>query len=128
MTHAITPTAASGRSIKKAPITSSSKASSPTTTRTSTNFSLANSANSLSTKPKTSVSNCLIRRFRHYSFQQLRIHPLFAPPFSSNVASHRALEKAGFQREGLLRHHHLKQGTYLDAIIYARISHSNGNA
>ena len=32
-THAITPTAASGRSIKKAPITSSSKASRPTTTR-----------------------------------------------------------------------------------------------
>ena len=42
-----------------------------------------------------------------------------------NLASHRALEKAGFQREGLLRHHHLKQGIYLDAIIYGRISDSN---
>jgi hypothetical protein len=39
-----------------------------------------------------------------------------------------ALEKAGFQREGLLRHHHLKQGIYLDAIVYGRISDSNGNA
>ena len=37
MTHAITPTAASGRSIKKAPITSSSKASRPTTIRTRNN-------------------------------------------------------------------------------------------
>ena len=36
-THAITPTAASGRSIKKAPITFSSKASRPTTTRTRNN-------------------------------------------------------------------------------------------
>ena len=38
---------------------------------------------------------------------------------------HRALEKAGFKREGLLRHHHLKGGIYLDAVIYGRISDSN---
>lgn len=70
----------------------------------------------------------VIRTFSDYAFQQLRIHRLFATPFSSNLASHRALEKAGFQREGLLRHHHLKQGIYLDAIVYGRISDSNGNA
>jgi len=67
----------------------------------------------------------VIRTFCDYAFQQFRIHRLFATPFSSNLASHRALEKAGFQREGLLRHHHLKQGTYLDAIVYGRISESN---
>jgi ribosomal-protein-alanine N-acetyltransferase len=71
---------------------------------------------------------CVIRTFGNYAFQQLRIHRLFATPFSSNVASHHALEKAGFQREGLLRHHHLKQGIYLDAIIYGRIFDSTGNA
>jgi RimJ/RimL family protein N-acetyltransferase len=71
---------------------------------------------------------CVIRTFSDYAFQQLRIHRLFATAFSSNLASHRALEKAGFQREGLLRHHHLKQGIYLDAIIYRRISDSKGNA
>ena len=70
----------------------------------------------------------VIRTFSDYAFRQLRIHRLFATPFSSNLASHRALEKAGFQREGLLRHHHVKQGTYLDAIIYACTSESNGNA
>src|SRR5215472_8498316 len=37
MTHAITPTAASGRSAKKAPITSSSKVLRPTTTKTKNN-------------------------------------------------------------------------------------------
>jgi hypothetical protein len=36
-THAITPTVASGRSAKRVPITSSSKASRPTTTRTRNN-------------------------------------------------------------------------------------------
>src|SRR5262249_17524969 len=66
-----------------------------------------------------------IGTFSHYAFQQLRIHRLFATPFSSNVASHRALEKADFQREDLLRHHHLKGGIYLDAVIYGRISDSN---
>ena len=66
-----------------------------------------------------------IRTFSDYVFQQLRIHRLFATPFSSNLASHRALEKAGFQREGLLRHHHLKGGIYLDAVIYGRNSDSN---
>ena len=69
-----------------------------------------------------------IRTFSDYAFRQLRIHRLFATPFSSNLGSHRALEKAGFQREGLLRHHHLKQGIYLDAIIYGRICDSNGSA
>jgi len=52
----------------------------------------------------------------------------FCYAFLPNLASHRALEKAGFQREGLLRHHHFKQGIYLDAIVYGRISDSNGNA
>ena len=70
----------------------------------------------------------VIRTFSDYAFQQLRIHRLFATPFSSNLASHRALEKAGFQREGLRRHHHLKQGIYLDAIIYGRICDSNRSA
>lgn len=70
----------------------------------------------------------VIRTFTAYAFQQLCIHRLFATPFSSNLASHRALEKAGFQREGLLRHHHLKQGVYLDAIIYGRICESDENA
>ena len=62
----------------------------------------------------------VIRTFSAYAFEQLRIRRLFATPFSSNVASRRALEKAGFQCEGLLNHHHLKQGAYIDAIIYGR--------
>ena len=70
----------------------------------------------------------VIHTFSDYAFQQLGIHRLFATPFSSNLASHRALEKAGFQREGLLRHHHLKKGAYLDAVMYGRICDSSGNA
>ena len=62
----------------------------------------------------------VICTFSDYAFQQLRLHRLFATPFASNLASQRVLEKAGFKREGLLKHHHLKQGVYLDAILYGR--------
>jgi [ribosomal protein S5]-alanine N-acetyltransferase len=37
----------------------------------------------------------VIRTFSDYAFRELRIHRLFATPFCSNLASHRALEKAG---------------------------------
>ena len=69
-----------------------------------------------------------IGTFSAYAFQQLQVHRLYATPFSSNLASQRALEKAGFQREGLLKDYHFKQGIYLDAIIYGRISESHGKA
>ena len=69
----------------------------------------------------------VIGAFSAYLFEQCGIHRLYATPFSFNLASHRALEKAGFQREGLLKHYHLKQGAYLDAVIYALISESTGN-
>jgi RimJ/RimL family protein N-acetyltransferase len=42
----------------------------------------------------------VIRTFSDYAFQELRIHRLFATPFSSNLASHRALEKAVFSAKG----------------------------
>ena len=65
-----------------------------------------------------------ISSFSEHAFQRLGVHRLYATPFSFNNASHRSLEKAGFEREGVLRHHHCKHGTYIDAIIYGRISDS----
>ena len=70
----------------------------------------------------------VICAFTEYAFQRLNLHRLYATPFPSNRASHRALEKAGFHHEGLLRHHHSKQGAYLDAMIYGRTSELNGKA
>jgi ribosomal-protein-alanine N-acetyltransferase len=67
----------------------------------------------------------VIETFAAYAFEQLQLHRLYATAFVWNVASHRALEKAGFQREGLLRHHHLKQGNFIDAVIYGRIAESD---
>lgn len=64
----------------------------------------------------------VIRVFASHAFQELGLHRLYATPFVPNLASQRALEKAGFQREGLLRHHWRKDGVYLDAFIYGRIA------
>lgn len=47
---------------------------------------------------------------------------LEAPVFAWNPASMRVLEKAGFQREGLLRHSVSKDGQLIDSVLYARLA------
>jgi ribosomal-protein-alanine N-acetyltransferase len=44
---------------------------------------------------------------------------VFAVPFTTNIGSIRALEKAGYQREGILRRSALKDGTVRDQCLYA---------
>ena len=63
-----------------------------------------------------------IDTFATHAFGTLGVRRLYATPFAANFASHRALEKADFQREGVLKGHHLKQGACLDAVIYGRLS------
>jgi RimJ/RimL family protein N-acetyltransferase len=41
--------------------------------------------------------------------------------FSSNPSSMRVLEKNGFVREGVMRKHAIKDGRYLDELIYGRL-------
>ncbi len=47
---------------------------------------------------------------------------LFAAPFSSNGASNRVLEKAGFVFEGRLRNSVTKDDVLLDQMMYAKVS------
>ena len=44
---------------------------------------------------------------------------LYALPFATNAASARVLEKAGYQREGVLRQSAIKDGRVLDQFMYA---------
>lgn len=44
---------------------------------------------------------------------------LYALPFSSNPASARVLEKAGYHRDGTLRQSVIKDGRVLDQWVYA---------
>ena len=54
----------------------------------------------------------------HREWQLVRIS---AHVFDSNHASMRVLEKAGFHHEGSLAKYYCKQGTFIDAELYASV-------
>src|SRR4051812_38826726 len=55
-----------------------------------------------------------IRQMVDYGFQHLDITRIFARPFGTNIASQRALEKAGFRLEGRLEKTFFKNGLFMD--------------
>ncbi len=56
-----------------------------------------------------------------WAFAEYKLTRVFALVFSYNVASIRVLEKAGFEREGILRRSAVKNGIVLDQLIYAKV-------
>lgn len=54
-----------------------------------------------------------------YAFDALGLIRVFALPFAHNAASCRVLEKAGYQREGVMRCSAIKDGQVLDQCVYA---------
>ena len=57
-----------------------------------------------------------------HAFRNVGFLRLFALPFSDNAASIRVLEKAGYEREALLRSSSVKAGVPKDQLLYARIN------
>lgn len=62
-----------------------------------------------------------ISRICSMAFTQYDIVRIFAEPYADNTGSRRALEKAGFQLEALLKKSVYKNGTFFDSCIYALI-------
>ena len=56
-----------------------------------------------------------------WAFEHYKLTRIFAMAFSHNVASMRVLEKAGFEREGVLRRSAIKNGVVLDQALYAKV-------
>ena len=56
-----------------------------------------------------------------WAFQDYKLTRIFAMAFSHNVASMRVLEKAGFEREGILRRSAVKNRVILDQVLYAKV-------
>jgi ribosomal-protein-alanine N-acetyltransferase len=56
-----------------------------------------------------------------WAFETLDLQRVFAQPYADNVASCRALEKAGFALEGTLRHSAIKDGVFRDQRMYAQL-------
>ena len=62
-----------------------------------------------------------IKQVCRYVFEHTDIIRIFAEPFSHNIASCRALEKAGFKYEGTLKSNAVKCGNIVDMKMYAPI-------
>lgn len=62
-----------------------------------------------------------IKQICEYVFTKSDIIRIYAEPFAYNIASCRALEKAGFQYEGTLRKNAVKNGKVLDMKMYSKI-------
>jgi len=56
-----------------------------------------------------------------WAFEGLDLQRIFAEPYADNLASCRALEKAGFTLEGTLRRSAIKDGVVRDQHMYARL-------
>lgn len=57
-----------------------------------------------------------------FAFDQLNLLRVFAEPYTTNPASARVLEKAGFIREGILHANVVKAGKLLDQYLYAAVN------
>jgi [ribosomal protein S5]-alanine N-acetyltransferase len=62
-----------------------------------------------------------IRFISEFGFEHLKLVRIFAEPYASNIASSRVLEKAGFQKEGILKANVYKNRQILDQAMYAKI-------
>lgn len=59
-----------------------------------------------------------------YAFNELRLQCIYAYVNDYNIASQKLFEKAGFNKEGILRNRIYKDGAYHDQIIYSVINDS----
>jgi ribosomal-protein-alanine N-acetyltransferase len=64
------------------------------------------------------IMTAVVERLCRYAFEEFGLVKITAHVFSHNPASARVLAKCGFQEEGYLRKHFLKDGQFLDARLF----------
>jgi [ribosomal protein S5]-alanine N-acetyltransferase len=67
------------------------------------------------------IMTAVVRKACEFAFAEFGLVMIVAHVFSENEASAKVLEKCGFRQEGYLRKHHLKDGNYLDAKLFALV-------
>jgi RimJ/RimL family protein N-acetyltransferase len=67
------------------------------------------------------IMTAVVRRGCDFAFNDWGLVKITAHVFAFNVASARVLEKCGFEQEGYLKRHVLKNGNYLDRKMYGRL-------
>jgi RimJ/RimL family protein N-acetyltransferase len=67
------------------------------------------------------ITTAAVRAVCHHAFENLQLTRITANVFATNSASARVLVKCGFEREGYLCKHYLKDGVFLDCKVYALV-------
>lgn len=67
------------------------------------------------------IMTAVVGKACEYALAEWKLVRITAHVFESNVASARVLVKNGFECEGLLRKHHLKDGKFLDSRLFALV-------
>ena len=62
-----------------------------------------------------------VKSMAEYAIQDLKLNRIFAEPYTTNPASARVLEKAGFKCEGILRSNVFKDAKVLDQFLYSYV-------
>ena len=65
------------------------------------------------------IMTAVVQRLCRHAFEEFGLAKITAHVFPLNQASARVLEKCGFQEEGFLRKHFLKDGRFIDARLFA---------
>lgn len=65
------------------------------------------------------IMTAVVQRVCQHAFEEFGLVKITAHVFSHNPASARVLKKCGFQEEGFLRKHFLKDGQFIDARLFA---------
>jgi len=68
----------------------------------------------------------VVQALTGYIIEKHNLSRVFAVPFEWNTASHRVLEKAGFQLECRMRRSVIKEGKIIDQLLYAYVPHEIG--
>jgi [ribosomal protein S5]-alanine N-acetyltransferase len=63
-----------------------------------------------------------VKSLTAYAIRDLKLYRIFAEPYTTNPASARVLEKAGFIYEGILRSNVFKDGKILDQFLYSYVA------
>lgn len=62
-----------------------------------------------------------IKLLTNYAFKKYKLKRMATVTRTFNIGSRRALEKAGYKLEGILRKNKFKNGEYLDDCLYAKV-------
>lgn len=68
------------------------------------------------------IATAAVRPVCGIGFSELKLSRLIAYVFTGNDASARVLENNAFTLEGTLRRHEFKDGQYIDAMLYGKLS------